>query len=69
MAEVEVVHSEGDEVDRGEREMDEEGVDEEEADEEEEEEEEEEEDDDDRRGDKLLWGNRNLADLCWTVCD
>ena len=66
MAEVEVVHSEGDEVDRGEREMDEEGVDEEEADEEEEEEEEEEED---RRGDKLLWGNRNLADLCWTVCD
>ena len=68
MAEVEVVHSEGDEVDRGEREMDEEGVDEEEADEEEEEEEEEEEDDD-RRGDKLLWGNRNLADLCWTVCD
>ena len=65
MAEVEVVHSEGDEVDRGEREMDEEGVDEEEADEEEEEEEEE----DDRRGDKLLWGNRNLADLCWTVCD
>ena len=62
MAEVEVVHSEGDEVDRGEREMDEEGVDEEEADEEEEEE-------DDRRGDKLLWGNRNLADLCWTVCD
>ena len=67
MAEVEVVHSEGDEVDRGEREMDEEGVDEEEADEEEEEEEEEEEDD--RRGDKLLWGNRNLADLCWTVCD
>ena len=63
MAEVEVVHSEGDEVDRGEREMDEEGVDEEEADEEEEEEE------DDRRGDKLLWGNRNLADLCWTVCD
>ena len=67
MAEVEVVHSEGDEVDRGEREMDEEGVDEEEADEEEEEEEEDEEDD--RRGDKLLWGNRNLADLCWTVCD
>ena len=67
MAEVELVHSEGDEVDRGEREMDEEGVDEEEADEEEEEEEEEEEDD--RRGDKLLWGNRNLADLCWTVCD
>ena len=69
MAEVEVVHSEGDEVDRGEREMDEEGVDEEEADEEEGEEEEEEEEEDDRRGDKLLWGNRNLADLCWTVCD
>ena len=68
MAEVEVVHSEGDEVDRGEREMDEEGVDEEEADEDEEEEEEEEEEED-RRGDKLLWGNRNLADLCWTVCD
>ena len=68
MAEVEVVHSEGDEVDRGEREMDEEGVDEEEADEEEGEEEEEEEEED-RRGDKLLWGNRNLADLCWTVCD
>ena len=69
MAEVEVVHSEGDEVDRGEREMDEEGVDEEEADEEEEEEDEEEEEEEDRRGDKLLWGNRNLADLCWTVCD
>ena len=68
MAEVEVVHSEGDEVDRGEREMDEEGVDEEEADDDDDDEEEEEEEDD-RRGDKLLWGNRNLADLCWTVCD
>ena len=62
MAEVEVVHSEGDEVDKGERDVDDEGVEEDEADEKEEEEEEEEE----SRGDKLLWGRRNLADLCCT---
>lgn len=63
MAEVEVVHSEGDEVDKGERDVDDEGVEEDEADEYDEEEEEE------RRGDKLLWGRRNLADLCCSGCD